>query len=255
MEALLRELPIHQGIARVIDALGKEDFWRALLDALCLLVPAENALVALMQPGQVPRLLLEVDSRIEAEQYDVNVDYCSGMYLLDPFYQKVCAGVSDGLHSLESLAPDQFHQSEYFQHFFRHVVGSDELQFMLNIEGGVVGLSLGSSQSFTLEEQGTLLCVRDWVIAAMRRHLQLTPANSPSTEIDNLALMLERFASRLSAREIETGKLVLRGFSSKAIAQQLSISPATVKVHRRNLYHKLNVSGHAELFALLLQSS
>jgi DNA-binding CsgD family transcriptional regulator len=26
-----------------------------------------------------------------------------------------------------------------------------------------------------------------------------------------------------------------------------------VKVHRRNLYHKLGVSGHAELFARLLQ--
>ena len=40
---------------------------------------------------------------------------------------------------------------------------------------------------------------------------------------------------------------------SSAIAQRLGISPETVKVHRRNLYHKLKVASHAELFALFLQ--
>jgi len=33
----------------------------------------------------------------------------------------------------------------------------------------------------------------------------------------------------------------------------MGISPETVKVHRRNLYHKLNVTGHGELFALVLR--
>ncbi|MNG41601.1 Transcriptional regulatory protein UhpA [compost metagenome] len=65
--------------------------------------------------------------------------------------------------------------------------------------------------------------------------------------------MLEGLGARLTGRESETAQLILQGFSSKAIAQRLAISPETVKVHRRNLYQKLNVSGHAELFALLLQ--
>lgn len=43
-------------------------------------------------------------------------------------------------------------------------------------------------------------------------------------------------------------RLTLCGLSSKAIAQQLAISPETVKVHRRNLYLKLGVASHAELF-------
>jgi DNA-binding CsgD family transcriptional regulator len=89
----------------------------------------------------------------------------------------------------------------------------------------------------------------------MRRHLQLMPAEGPAVEAlaGDLATLLDRFDARLTVREIETARLILQGFSSKAIAQQLGISPETVKVHRRNVYHKLNVNGHGELFALVLQ--
>jgi DNA-binding CsgD family transcriptional regulator len=65
--------------------------------------------------------------------------------------------------------------------------------------------------------------------------------------------LLDSLDARLTEREIETARLILQGFSSKAIAQRLGISPETVKVHRRNLYNKLQINGHAELFALLLQ--
>jgi DNA-binding CsgD family transcriptional regulator len=133
------------------------------------------------------------------------------------------------------------------------VVGGDELQFMINVDGAVLGLSLGRSTRFTPEEHGRLLCVRDWVLAAMGRHLQLVPPEGPTAVAGDLATLLDRFDARLTVREVETARLILQGFSSKAIAQQLSISPETVKVHRRNLYHKLNVSGHGELFALVLQ--
>ena len=255
MDALLRELPVHQGLARVFGALGQDGFWRALVDTLRLLVPLDNALVAVMQSGRVPRLLIDFDTRGSGDEPEELADYSAGMYLLDPFYQAVCAGIADGLHSLDSLAPDQFQQSEYYLSYFRSVVGGDELQFMINIDGAVLGLSLGRSTRFTLEEQGRLLCVRDWVLAAMRHHLQLIPPEGPVAEAvaGDLATLLDRFDARLTVREIETARLILQGFSSKAIAQQLGISPETVKVHRRNVYHKLNVNGHGELFALVLR--
>ena len=253
MEALLKEMPVHQGLARVFGALGHDSFWRALVDTLRLLVPLDNALVAVMRAGRVPLLLIDFDSRASAHEEEELADYSAGMYLLDPFYQAACAGISDGLHSLDSVAPDQFQQSEYYVSYFRTVVGGDELQFMINVDGAVLGLSLGRATRFTSEEHGRLLCVRDWVLAAMGRHLQLVPPEGPTAVAGDLATLLDRFDARLTVREVETARLILQGFSSKAIAQQLSISPETVKVHRRNLYHKLNVSGHGELFALVLQ--
>jgi DNA-binding CsgD family transcriptional regulator len=229
VDALLKELPLHQGLARVFGAVGEEGFWRALVDTLRLLVPLDNALVAVMQPGRVPRLLIDFDSKATADEHEELADYRAGMYLLDPFYLAVCAGISDGLHSLDSVAPDQFLQSEYYLSYFRSVVGGDELQFMVNVDGAVLGLSL-------------------------RRHMRLLPPEGPAPEAvaGDLATLLDRFDARLSVREIETARLILQGFSSKAIAQQMGISPETVKVHRRNLYHKLNVNGHGELFALVL---
>jgi len=167
VDALLKELPVHQGLARVFTAVGQDGFWRALVDTLRLLVPLDNALVALMRPGHVPRLLIDFDAMDSTEDHEELADYSAGMYLLDPFYQAACAGIADGLHSLDSVAPDQFQHSEYYLSYFRRVVGGDELQFMVNVDGAVLGLSLGRSTRFSLEEQGRLLCVRDWVLAAM----------------------------------------------------------------------------------------
>lgn len=255
MDALLKELPVHQGLARVFGSLGQDGFWRALVDCLRLLVPLDNALVALMQPGRIPGLLADFEFRAATCEGEDLADYCAGMYLLDPFYQAACAGIADGLHSLEAVAPDQFQQSEYYLSYFRSVVGSGELQFLLNHEGAVLGLSLGRQTPFSREEFGRLLCVRDWVLAAMRRQVQLMPpaGRVAVAAAGDLAALLDRLDARLTERERETAQLILQGFSSKAIAQRMGISPETVKVHRRNLYHKLNVSGHAELFVLLLQ--
>jgi DNA-binding CsgD family transcriptional regulator len=255
VDALLQELPVHQSLARVFASVGQDGFWRALVDTLRLLVPVDNALVAVMKAGQTPRLLIDLDSKGSAAEQEELADYTAGMYLLDPFYQAASVGISDGLHSLASVAPDQFLHSEYYQSYFRSVVGEDELQFMINLEAGVLGLSLGRSTAFGLAEQGRLLCVRDWVLAAMRRHVQLLPPQGPVADVavGDLATLLDRFDARLTAREVDTARLILQGFSSKAIAQQLGISPETVKVHRRNLYQKLNVSGHGELFALVLR--
>jgi DNA-binding CsgD family transcriptional regulator len=254
VDALLKELPMHQSLARMFAAVGQDNFWRNLVDTLRLLVPLDNALVTLMQAGRVPTLLADFEFRAEVDEREGLADYCAGMYLLDPFYQAACNGIADGLHSLESVAPDQFQHSEYYLSYFHPVIGIGELQFFCTLDGVVLGLSLGRATAFSAEEQGRLLCVRDWVLAAMRRHVQLLPPEGKvAPAAGDLLALLDSLDARLTEREIETARLILQGFSSKAIAQRLGISPETVKVHRRNLYNKLNVSGHAELFALLLQ--
>lgn len=52
---------------------------------------------------------------------------------------------------------------------------------------------------------------------------------------------------RLSTREREIVRLVASGLRNRAIADRLSISEGTVKVHIHNIYEKLDVDGRIEL--------
>ncbi|MOA65232.1 Transcriptional regulatory protein UhpA [compost metagenome] len=57
----------------------------------------------------------------------------------------------------------------------------------------------------------------------------------------------------LTEREREVAHMVLRGHSVKSTASQMSISPETVRMHRKNLYLKLNIGSQSELFALFIE--
>jgi len=64
-------------------------------------------------------------------------------------------------------------------------------------------------------------------------------------------LVAETHSINLTKRQAEVALLVLRGHSSASIGLRLGISPQTVKVFRKQLYQKCNISSQAELFALI----
>lgn len=51
----------------------------------------------------------------------------------------------------------------------------------------------------------------------------------------------------LTARETEIVRMITQGLRNKAIAERLSISEGTVKIHLHNVYEKLGVDGRLEL--------
>lgn len=51
----------------------------------------------------------------------------------------------------------------------------------------------------------------------------------------------------LSPREIEVVQLTCKGYLTKHIAAELSISARTVETHRDRVYKKLNIQGIAQL--------
>jgi len=54
----------------------------------------------------------------------------------------------------------------------------------------------------------------------------------------------------LTPREIEIVRMVAQGLRNRVIADRLSISEGTVKVHLHNIYEKFNVDGRLELVLL-----
>lgn len=70
--------------------------------------------------------------------------------------------------------------------------------------------------------------------------------------LDDLLLIRARpiiAADKLSPRELEVAQHFAAGSDYKTIAQDLSISPATIKVHLNNIYIKLEINEKASLVA------
>ncbi|MFP6560324.1 LuxR C-terminal-related transcriptional regulator [Paraburkholderia sp. B3] len=260
MDRLFSEIAMHQALGRALDQLGQPRFWRHLVLLLNEIVPFENALATAIGPDGVPFVLEEYDAFSHDAPSPVPL-YLNGLYLLDPFLQAAHDGLRDGCYRLEEVAPDLFRQSEYFLSYFRDAVGEDEIQILVRPQPDMLlSLSLGASARFDAEPLGKLVTALPWVLATMRQHWKLAgeSAHSAPDAVDlgaRVEQALARFgAGLLTEREMAIARMVLRGNSSKAIAEQLAISPETVKVHRRHLYTKLGVSTQPELFSRFIEA-
>ncbi|MEN5303155.1 helix-turn-helix transcriptional regulator [Pseudomonas sp. TWI628] len=258
MHNVFHEVGMHANLGRTIEQIGQPRFWKQLILLLHRWLPFDNALAAHYPVSGTPVVLEEHDATPQAGPVAMSL-YLSGLYQLDPFYLACQEGVGSGLYRLDELAPDHFHQSEYYLSWFQAHVLTDEVQFILQLPGqGALSLSLGRGQAFDAEQCGLLAMICPWVLALMQQHWQAAStrllAQDEPVAVQVRDALSQFGAGVLSERELEIARLILRGFSSKAMAERLAISPETIKVHRRHLYTKLDISSQPELFSLFLQS-
>ncbi|MFF7706034.1 LuxR C-terminal-related transcriptional regulator [Pseudomonas sp. NPDC007930] len=253
MNSLFTEAASHLALARAIEQAGQPRFWRQLVLLLRHLVPFDNALAIYYPASGMPTALEEYDAT-PLQGPAASLQYLDGLYLLDPFYQAAHEGLASGFYHLEEVAPDHFRQTDYYLNYFHDHVLEDEVQFLLQLPGqGTLSLSLGMREAFSADALGRLALACGWVLALLKQHwAQASPA--PVSVGEQVGDAMSRFgAGVLSERELEIARLILRGYSSKAMADRLAISPETVKAHRRHLYAKLDISSQPELFGLFIQ--
>lgn len=111
----------------------------------------------------------------------------------------------------------------------------------------VEGLRLGA-RGIVLKESSPdslLECIR-----RVARGEQWIDSETMSRAVDAMARR-ESYASdasrALTARELEIVRMIAQGLRNKAIAERLSISEGTVKIHLHNVYEKLGLDGRLEL--------
>jgi DNA-binding CsgD family transcriptional regulator len=253
---------IFKSLANTIGTIGRTDFHMALATYLRHCISYDNIIFVNFEGCLVPTVVHRQAFGSDAFKY-VDDEYLPAAYLLDPIYHLHLNRGKAGIYRLIDVAPDQFRRSHYYELYYGRTGISDEFSIVLPVgSNSTITISMGMDESsgrpFSKKAESTLrqhepaimaLIMAHWVIS---KPPSLNKSDTLSVTDKLIAAMGARHGIKLSKRQAETALLILRGHSSISIGLHLNISPQTVKVIRKQLFRKCQISSQAELFALLI---
>jgi DNA-binding CsgD family transcriptional regulator len=242
----------NSALATVANAIGTRGFPDALASALRLITQFQMMNGFIYAPdGHAFDLYNE---KIVAERAIIVDRYLAGAFVLDPFYDAVRTDRTERMIVMRDIAPDDFRQTEYYRLHYATTEIVDEIGFVMRLENDFMAvLSLSRTGTAPLFPDGDLERLKACcpiVCAFGGRHWRQVP--SLSLDIKNAAQAARIEHPLLTRRELEIVTLILKGHSNLSLAAVLALSMNTVKVHRRQIYAKLNISSQAELFRIFL---
>lgn len=252
-------------LGKGIDALGHEDFPQFLVDALKKLTDFDNAVIFAYYKSERPLCLFHTFT--SDDQIVFVDDYLKGPFLLDPFFKACGKQIDSGLYRLRDIAPDRFYQSEYYNSYYVQTGLSEELGYCIYLPQGVALIisimRSGGSSRFSSRQFRLLQSVVPIINSLVQRHWhdvhdKFDPI-SPEDAVNQEHSMIENrvsdlFKNRITPRETQVVAQVLEGHSSDSIAKNLGITVGTVRIHRRNIYAKLQISSQQELFSIFFKT-
>jgi DNA-binding CsgD family transcriptional regulator len=247
-----------QHLAGLIPAAGSREFPGLLVRMLMRLVPCDDATILLYPGAGLP--VIEYFQEPEEGGISTLDMFVKGAFLLDPYYLAATRQERFGVFRLRDLAPSAFRDSEYYKTWYRNCGYQDECGYLVRVDDDAfVNIALGKTEArarFTARELALLKDILPTVEALCRQHWAGSGgARADSRLRTQLHSALDAFGSSLlTEREAQVINLVLHGHSTRTLAEKLSISMETVKLHRKHAYAKLEVSSQAELFYLFLDS-
>jgi DNA-binding CsgD family transcriptional regulator len=257
----------HAGLASAFASVRETDLMPRLAEALNALTPIESMLFILERKGQPPHLLYQ--QGIPAQYRKTLLDrYFARGYMLDPFCLAIDNGLAEGFYHLSEIAPDDFFNSEYYKTYYLKNGALEDSYYIVDLDAQrKISLSLYqgcSGTRFSCEQLQLLRAVQPLVRELILQfastggldHVLDDDTDAPppvGTLSQQIQAAFASFGSeRLTEREREIAHLILRGHSVKSTARELEISPETVRMHRKNLYTKLEIGSQAELFSLFI---
>ncbi len=251
----------HEQVAQLMAAHDTAQFPAILVDTLRHVVPFDYSVFFAYRGQERPLCLF--DTFTPQQRIVFVTDYQVGPYLLDPFYQACGERIEPGLYRLREIAPDRFYHAEYYRSYYRRTGLSEEIGFIIALPDDVMlVISLmraGNSACFSDRDMNKLRRAEPILHAAAAQHWNSLgkergdeiKADSAVASFDmHVVSAFENFGSTiLTRREREVVGMVLRGHSSESIGRHFGISTGTVKIHRKNIYAKLDISSQSELFS------
>lgn len=246
-------------LGTMISAIGSPSFWRSLAEVCSRVAESSGPMIYTFSRKQHPRVLFP-ESRLEERDLYIN-SYLRAAYSTDPYYTAFLEKTPARLYTLREIAPPDFYQTEYFGEYYRHTNVADEVAYLVPVaDDSAIHISLTrlwSELPFSEAEIESLRALEPVIMAAVERHLEQCPLqegdSGDEAEGSRLEVAFEAFGrDELSPRECEVAQLLLRGHSPRSVAEQLALSIDTIRNHRRNIYRKLDISSHSELFGRFL---
>lgn len=255
-----------KGFGNLLGQVESPLFTEHLFEFLTPVLNAQNFFLLIIEKEREP---ICIDSWIPQEKLKRVYDeyYFKFGYLLDPFYELALSPFEDGAFLIRDIAPDNFFsQSEYYLKYFNKTEMIDEMSCVASIdEQKSVHLSIGRYEGcpkFRKKELALLQSLGSLLIPLLVKHCEYRlKQQDRGVEHQHVSLKDQFYNANfpkdghMTKREAEIASLIIKGYSTVAIGLKLFISPQTVKVHRRNIYRKLNISSQAELFSFFVNIS
>ncbi|KNH21043.1 LuxR family transcriptional regulator [Pseudomonas syringae] len=246
----LHSLAWHRSIGKLIMQLNRPEFWSSLIRTLNEYVQIDNWVVLIFSNQQVQ--VVSLPEIADTEEVDAFIHrYVKGLYMLDPFYIANRENPQSGFFHMLDIAPEHFLETEYYHQYFAQYISVDEAQYNVQLDSDrTLCISFGSNARFNQEQITILDIIKPWVTALMHQRMcfEIDVEKDPPEPTPWPEAILQ-LGTQITTREKDVLKLLLSGFSNKEIAGKLSLSAETIKVHRRNIYAKLNIKSQPELFA------
>lgn len=249
----------YTALAELVTALHSARFTSRLIAWLHDAIPFDCAVILGYRESKHPIYLFD---SIKKHRELLFQRYLTDSFLSDPFYLAIQRDGREGVFSLKGVSKSTAEYKHYQQEFYAQTGWKDELCLSVKLDNTrwvVVYLGVINSPSFRAEDIAALtlrfellrsLCHQHWGQAPFT----LAEAYESKTHIRQAVTQaLASFgAASLTPREQEVTALLVQGYDSKEIAEQLKIGIGTVKNHRKRVYAQLNVASLSELFQLFL---
>ena len=249
-----------QHSAKLIAQVATKDFVSGLVDMFKSLDSIDNVSILAYPNKNLPRV--EYNDPPSGERKSTLDIFLNGAFLLDPFYLAASKQGKQGFFHISELAPQGFRDSEYNRIYYKVAGFTDECGYLIKLgqdTNAFINISIGRikcTDTFSDAELANFAAITPVITTLASQHWKAEAESGNHLDLrSQLETALECFgSSMLTDRERQIVKMILHGYSNRAISERLHISVETVKLHRKNAYAKLDIGTQGELFHLFLVS-
>ncbi|MDP9138385.1 MAG: helix-turn-helix transcriptional regulator [Pseudomonadota bacterium] len=248
--------PIHAApeLISLLRSAGTPDYLGELIDCIAGFAAHDRVTVTRYSTQKQPEFLTHRNFNDELVRR-----YLEVYYPYDPFYGFWCAKERPGIVPLRQFSSRELKQGLYIAEFLHQSAIRDEVGVLLD-DGSHATLAVfleRSDRNFRQYDIAVLERAYPLLQAVHEVHRRLlAPASSqhpasrepPRRATSSNGKLPAELWPELTAREREITAMILAGHPSSAIANRLRISSGTVRIHRHNIYAKLDITAEREVF-------